>query len=485
MTEGNVYDRLSDPVAFTVFIITLLFPVGIGLYALLRTRNQTDFFLGGRSMNAFVVGLSAVSSGRSSWLVLGLSGMAYMSGVGAVWAIVGYIGAEIWQFLHMGKRLRTETFRMDSLTLPDYFESRFNDKSGVLRTAGVVIIALFITAYVAAQFNAGAKSLSTALDISFPIALLISGFLIMVYMVLGGYVAVAYNDVARALIMLAGLVVLPIAGLINIGGTAALMEILTAISPAHLDLFSLGAGAIIGFVGIGLGSPGQPHIVVRYMSVKDPKLLNYSAIAGTIWNIILGAGAICIGLIGRAIIPQQSGLPGEDPEMVYLALSSSYFGPVLYGLLVGGVFAAILSTADSQLLVVASTFVRDLYEKIIAKKRVISEKRKLYLSRVVVLLSGILAMLLAYTAQDLVFWLVLFAWGGLGASFGPALILSLFWKKTTRLGVLAGMIAGTTITIVWWLFLKDATGVYELIPAFFGAAAVTIGVSLGSRERAG
>lgn len=478
----NIYDKLSNPLALSVFLITLLFPVGVGLLAVLKTRSQSDFFIGGRAMNSFVVGLSAVSSGRSSWLVLGLSGVAYVSGTSAIWAIVGYIVVEAWQFVYLGRKLRKDTQAMDSITLLDYFESRFNDKSGLLRITGVIIIGIFITAYVAAQFNAGAKSLSTALNLSFILSLVISGLLIMVYMVLGGYVAVAYNDVVRAIIMLTGLVVLPVIAIIQIGGLAILNDMLHGLNPAYLDPFSLGAGAIIGFLGIGLGSPGQPHIVVRYMSIADPMKLKYSAIYGTFWNIVLGLGAICIGLVGRILIPDINSLPDSDPEMIYLVLSSEYFGPVMYGLLVGGVFAAILSTADSQLLVVASTFARDFYEKVIAGKREIDEKKKLYLSRLVVVVSGIIALCLAYIAQDLVFWLVLFAWGGLGAAFGPALILSLFWKRATKAGIFTGMTAGAVITIVWRLWLKETTGIYELIPGFIAAFLLIVFISLLTKE---
>ena len=219
------------------------------------------------------------------------------------------------------------------------------------------------------------------------------------------------------------------------------------------------------------------------MSIDDPARLKYSAIFGTCWNIILGIGAVSIGLIGRILVPDPVRLPGEDPEMIYLVLSSDYFGPVLYGLLVGGVFAAILSTADSQLLVVASTFVRDLYEKVIARKRDIGEKQKLCLSRVVVILSGLLALVLAYMAEELVFWLVLFAWGGLGAAFGPALIMSLFWKGSTKEGIAAGMITGAMISIGWYLWLKEPTGIYELIPAFPGSLLVIVAVSLATRSK--
>lgn len=481
----SVYEQLVHPAALTVFLLTLFLPIIVGFLSLRRTRSQSDFFVGGRAMNRVVVALSAVSSGRSSWLVLGVSGMAYTLGVGAVWAILGYTLVELAQFLTVGVRLRRETQRHDSLTLLDYLESRHVDPGHAIRLTGAVIITLFITAYVSAQFFAGAKTLSSALDLPFAACLLLSAALIVVYMVLGGYVAVAYNDVVRAVIMLVGLVVLPVTALAALGGVGTLRDLLAGLDPAYLDPWALGLGAIVGFVGIGLGSPGQPHILVRYMSIDDPRNLRDAAAIGTAWNVVLGLGAVAIGLIGRAIVPAAESLPEGDPEMVYLVLSARAFHPALYGLLVGGIFAAILSTADSQLLVVSSTFARDVYEKILGSGAGSDEARKLRLSRVVVVVSGVVALVLAWLAQDLVFWLVLFAWGGLGASLGPALILSLYWSRTTRGAVVAGMVTGTVITIAWKLWLKEVTGLYELIPAFFGSWAVIVGVSLvaGRRDR--
>lgn len=474
----EVYDKLTHPVAFVIFLLTLFLPVFVGFITLRRTKNQADFFVGGRAMDKFVVALSAVSSGRSSWLVLGVSGMAYMLGTGAVWAVVGYITAEMFQFIYIGRKLRAQTEVYQSITLLDYFESKFNDKRQLIRITGAIIITIFITAYVAAQFNAGAKSLSTGLNISFMFALILSGILVIVYMVLGGFVAVAYNDVVRALILILGLVIFPAYGLIKIGGFDLMLESLLRLNPALVDPFSLSFGMIIGFLGIGLGSPGQPHIVIRYMSIDDPDRLRLSAVIGTFWNVVMGWGAVFIGLIGRILIPAVEKLPGEDSEIIYLVLSSEFFSPVLYGLLIGGIFAAILSTADSQLLVVASTFVRDVYEKIFKKGSVIPESQKLKLSRIVVILSGILALVMAYLAQDLIFWLVLFAWGGLGASIGTALIFSLYWKKTNTYGIVAGMITGTLVTILWKRFLSESTGIYELIPGFILSALAIISVSL-------
>ncbi|MBN1893888.1 sodium/proline symporter, partial [bacterium] len=248
------------------------------------------------------------------------------------------------------------------------------------------------------------------------------------------------------------------------------MKVLHGLNPAFIHPLSLGTGALIGFLGIGLGSPGQPHIIVRYMSIRDAAQLKLSAVIGTFWNVVLAWGAVCIGLVGRAMIPDPGGLPQSDPEMVYLVLASRFFSPIVYGLIVGGIFAAILSTVDSQLLVVASTGVRDFYEKIFRQKERLTEDKKLRLSRLVLVFCGVLSVLLALLAKDLIFWLVLFAWGGLGASIGTSLIFSLYWKKTHPLGVVAGMVSGTLITILWKLFLKESTGLYELIPAFSGAA---------------
>jgi len=479
----SIYDKLSHPAALLVFCLTLFLPVLIGYLTRNKAKNRSDYFIGGRAMDKVVVALSAVSSGRSSWLVLGVSGMAFTLGVGAVWAVVGYITAEMFQFVYIGRKLRVQTEKFQSLTLLDYFESRFNDKSSAIRITGAVIILIFLTAYVAAQFNAGAKSLSIALGIPILPSLVVSGTLVLIYMVMGGYIAVAYNDVVRAVVLILGLVIFPVYGLIKIGGVKALLQTLSALNPALIDPVSLGFGVILGFVGIGLGSPGQPHIVVRYMSIDDPDKLRISAVIGTFWNVIMGWGAVIIGLLGRAVFQSLDQLPDKDPEMVYLALASDYFGPVLYGLIIGGIFAALLSTADSQLLIVASTFVRDIHEKIFCKEKTYNEAQKLRLSRMVVVLSGILSLILAYFARDLVFWLVLFAWGGLGASFGTALIFSLYWEKTTKHGIVAGMITGTVVTVVWKLFLKTPTGIYELIPAFFLACAAIFVVSLLFRRR--
>ena len=473
--------NLQNPLAMGVFLFTLLLPVLVGMLTLKRMRSQADFLVGGRRMGRFAVALSAVSSGRSSWLILGVSGLAYTKGVSAIWAVVGYILVELFQFLFIGVRLRRECGRQNSLTLVDYFASRFGNDLR-LRWVGALVMAVFLTAYVSAQFNAAAKSLAEAVQIDTFWALLLSAVLTLAYMLMGGFVAVVYNDMVRAFLMLFALLIFPLVGLFSIGGLDALLLDLKNVDASLVDPCALSFGTMIGYVGIGLGSPGQPHIVTRYISINDEDGLRLAAVIGTIWNVLLAWGAIFIGLIGRGLFSQVESLPQGDPERVYLVLAGHFFGPVLYGLMVGGVFAAILSTADSQLLVVASNVVRDIYECVFCHGKELSEKRRLLLSRLVVLIAGTFAVFAAWYAEDLVFWLVLFAWGGLGAAFGPALIFSLWWSRTAATGVLAGFLVGPAVVIVWKLWLKETTGLYELIPGFLLSSLAVIIFSLVSSK---
>lgn len=461
------YHLLGDPLALTVFVLTLVMPVLVGLLAMKKTRSQADYLIGGKSMSTLVVALSAVSSGRSSWLVLGVSGIAFSKGISAVWAVVGYILIELFQFVTIGRRLRNFCEGRDTQTILDYYEQRYDDQKHHIRKIGAVIILIFMTAYVSAQFNAGAKALGQALDWPFGWALLVSVLMVLIYMVLGGFVAVAYNDVVRAFVMIIGLILFPVIGLWKIGGFSILIDSLNALNPVLVDPVSLGWGGLIGFLGIGLGSPGQPHIVIRYMAIRQAKSLPLASLWATFWNVAMGWGAVFIGLIGRAMLGDAAALPGGDQEMVYLVLAAQFFGPLLYGLIIGGIFAAILSTADSQLLVVSSTLVRDVWQKIFSRGENLNETAKVRLNRLTVVGAGLAAFLMAWLAQDYVFYLVLFAWGGLGASFGSTLIMSLYWPGTRRGGVIAGMIAGTAVTIIWKIWLSARTGVYELIPAFF------------------
>lgn len=473
--SANIYTLIS----FIVYILLILL---IGVFSSrYSSKGLNEFFLGGRKMNKFVVALSAVASGRSSWLLIGLTGMAFTYGLGAFWAFIGYSIAEFFMFLYAAPKLRRQTAANHDLTIPDYFESRFNDKTKLLRWLSVIIIIVFMTAYISAQFVGGGKAFSASFNVTPSIGILITAGIVLLYTLLGGFLAVSLTDVIQALFMLFALIALPIIVISEMGGFTSLFSKL-AYAPALLDPFAIGTGVIIGFAGIGLGSPGNPHILVRYMSIDDPKKLKFSAYVGTFWNLIMGFSAMFIGLIGRAYFTNASHLPGGDAENLFPYLAQLHLHPILFGIVIASILAAIMSTADSMLLVCASAIIRDIYQKIINPGRHLSDKELVLMSRIIIVAIVLLALIVGFIGSDLVFWLVLFAWGGLGAAFGPPIILALFWSKTNRNGAAAGMISGMITVIIWnqTPFLKSM--IYELIPAFFISFILTIIVSLITQQ---
>lgn len=474
----------ANPYAILSFVGYLIILTLIGIFsAKFSSRGIGEFFLAGRKMNRFVVALSAVVSGRSAWLLLGVTGMAYVRGLSALWACAGYIVVELLLFLFLAPRLRRQTEEMDALTLPDYFETRFYDTSGLLRIVSVVIIFIFMIAYVAAQFKAGGKAFSSGFGLSELEGLLLTAGIVLVYTILGGFLAVSITDLVQAIFMIIALVAVPVIAIVQFGGWVPVASQLGSSLPAALDPLALSFGVFLGFVGIGLGSPGNPHILVRYMSIQDPKQLKVSAVVGTVWNIIMAGGAVLIGVVGRVYFPTPDMLLNSDPENLFPSLAHQLLSPFFFGLVVAAIFAAIMSTADSQLLVASSSLVRDVYQKMWRKHVDLSQRYLVALSRILVLGLVLAAVLLAILGADWIFWLVLFAWGGLGASFGPTIILSLFWKRTTKWGVLAGLVSGTLITIVWKSSATLSAHLYELVPAFTLSFVLTIAVSLATYRR--
>ncbi|MFH2010496.1 MAG: sodium/proline symporter [bacterium] len=474
------------------FVVYLCVIIGVGLAARrFSSRGIGEFFLGGRRLGTFVVATSAVVSGRSAWLLLGVTGMAYARGASAVWTVVGYIVAELFSFAYLGRRLRRETERSGDLTVPDFFASRFGG-AVFLRVVTATIILVFMVAYVAAQIRAGGKALSASflhpagyeltlggLGLSLDavtVGALITAVIILAYTVTGGYAAVAINDAIQAVVMLTALVVVPVVAALR--HPTGVIETLAVLSPTLLDPFALGAGALIGFLGIGLGSPGNPHILVRYMSIRDPRALARAAFWGTLWNVVMAWGALWIGLVGRAHVPGSLDLPKADPEAIYPVVASMHLPAWAFGLVVASIFAAILSTADSQLLVAASCVVRDLGQQTLARGRALSQRRLVAWSRAAVLVLLAAAVVLGIAVPGLIFTLVLFAWAGLGASFGPPLLCALYWRRTSRWGVLAGLLSGTLVTVVWKITPALKGMVYELVPAFAVSMALTVAVSL-------
>lgn len=469
-------------VAFLVYL-ALLVAIGVGS-ARFSSAGLSEFFLGGRKVNRVVVALSAVVSGRSSWLLLGVTGMAFTRGASALWAVTGYTVVEALLFLFYAPRLRRFSERHDSLTLPDFFADRFGD-SGALRVVLAAVILVFMVAYVAAQFVGGGKAIGASFGLAPSVGILITAGIVLGYTVLGGFMAVSLTDTVQAVFMLFALLVLPWIAIAELGGWGAMTAELATLDPGLPDPLALSVGAGLGFVGIGLGSPGNPHILVRYMSIRSARQLRFAALVGTTWNVLMGAGAVLIGMAGRAWIHDVAMLPQADPENLFPVLAQQHLPAVLFGVVVAAIFAAIMSTADSQLLVAASTVVRDVYEKVIRRGRPLSQRALVVLSRLVVTGIVLLALVLGWLADDLVFWLVLFAWAGLGAALGPTSILALFWPRTTRAGVFAGLTAGTLTTFIWYFTPTLKQSLYELIPAFAAGLLATVVVSLLTEPPAG
>jgi sodium/proline symporter len=402
----------------------------------------------------------------------------FFMGAAAVWSVVGYITVEMFLFIFYARRLRRFSETYDCITVPDFFARRFNDKSGVLRIVLVLIILIFMVSYVSAQFVAGGKAFAASFQINQTQGVLLTAGIVLFYTMLGGFMAVSLTDMIQGVFMIFALVMLPVIAITDRGGFSQVIYELNFLDPQYLDPLALSIGMAVGFVGIGLGSPGNPHIVARYMSIKDPEQLRYSAVVGTIWNVIMAWGALFIGLVGRVYFPDVTLLPGSDTENLYPTLAQQHLHPILFGMVIASIFAAIMSTADSQLLVAASSLVRDFYEKVLNRNRKVSQKKLVIYSRAMVFVLVLISLGLGLLAQRQIFWLVLVAWAGLGAALGPTSILALYWKRTTRTAVLLAMILSTILTIFWFYTpdLKDF--IYELVPAFVISMLVTIFVSL-------
>lgn len=478
--------------AFVLYLAVILVIGAVA--AKYHTGSTDDFFIGGRKMNQWVVAISAVASGRSAWLILGLSGIAYKLGVSACWAVVGYILAELFLFAFLGKRLRRFTQSRDVVTIPGFLEERFDDRRHWVCAAATVIVAFFFFVYIAAQLMGGGKALGETFGMPDIYGVLLTAGIVLLYTALGGFVAVSWTDVVQAGMMILALVVLPIVAFVHLGGPGAVFAQLAAseFGVKGLDAWALGLGGIVGFIGIGLGSPGNPHILVRYMSVSDPRRLRKAALVGTVWNVVMAWGAVFAGLAARAIIesrpdlslPLKAGAP--DFEKGFVILAGEIMHPVLFGFVTAAIFAAIMSTIDSQLLVISSSISRDFYKRIFSGTA--SEKTLLLVSRASVACVLIAAILLGSAAKETVFWLVLFAWAGLGAAIGPVMLLSIYWRRMTLPGALAGIATGTAATIGWKLawqkcawFKAHMLIKYELVPGFLLALLAIVLVSLLTR----
>jgi sodium/proline symporter len=469
--------------AFVVYLIVLVI---VGLLTIRLTKTLADFVLAGRRLGPWVAAISAKASSESGWLLIGLPGQAFAQGFTAFWVSLGVVGGTFFNWTAMARRLRRITEIFNSVTIPEYLEERFDDgRSHGLRILSAVIITLFMTAYVAAQFVASGKALSTAFDISYFQGALIGAAVILCYTMMGGLFAVAWTDLIQGMLMVGALVILPVAGIVKIGGFEEMISRLS--EGPGTDFISLAGGrtglpllaAVVGMLGIGLGYPGQPHVLVRFMAIRTPRDVRKGTLITTIWSLLSLYGAVVVGLAARAYLTTNPG----DPERVMPLLAIEVLPAWLAGVMIAAAMAAMMSTADSMLLVATSSIVQDFYHKLFGER--VSETKLVRVSRLVTLAIGVVAFVLALSQDPnatggVVFWLVLFAWGGLGASFGPLLILSLYWKRVTRAGAYAGIASGALTVLVWHYVPALSSALYELVPAFFVSLAAVYLVSLAT-----
>lgn len=464
----------------TLFSLGLYFTamLGIGLYAYRKsTSDVAGYMLGGRSLSPSVAALSAGASDMSGWMLMGLPGAMYISGVSSLWIAIGLVVGAFLNYLIVAPRLRTYTeVANDSITLPDFFENRFNDKSRMLRVVSSVVIVVFFTLYTSSGIVAGGKLFESSFGINYEVGLYVTAGVVVAYTLFGGFLAVSLTDFVQGCIMFVALVLVPIVAIGEVGGISELHTSISAINPALLDVFSgVSLIGIISALAWGLGYFGQPHIIVRFMAIRSIKDIPAARRIGMSWMIVSIIGAMATGFAGIAYVA-KTGLQLDDAETIFIVLSQILFSPLIAGFLLAAILAAIMSTISSQLLVTSSSLTEDFYKTFLHRDA--SEKQQVLVGRIAVFLVALVAIYLAYDRNSSILSLVSNAWAGFGAAFGPVVIGSLFWKEMTRNAALAGMITGA-LTVLLWIYVPITINgqslssvMYELVPGFILCSSV-------------
>ncbi len=456
------------------FLVYLLAVFAIGLVAYKRTRDLSDYILGGRRLGSLVSALSAGASDMSGWLLLGLPGLIYSEGLKGLWLALGLLLGTFLNWQIVAKKLRVFSYHFDnSLTIPEYLERRFFDDTGILRTISALMILFFFTIYTSSGLVAGGKLFNSVFGVPYIYAMGIGAATILIYTFLGGFLAVSWTDAFQALLMLFTLIVVPILAFSTHG-----LDFSNGIDDGFFDIFRDKDGnfysvfSLISLLAWGLGYFGQPHILARFMATDSLRDVEKAKVIGTSWTGLSLAGAILVGVAGA--IHFSTSL--ADPEKVFIFLVRDFMHPLISGICLAGILAAIMSTADSQLLVSASALTEDFYRARFRPEA--SEKELILIGRLTVLLVSLVAIFLARDPSSKVLDMVAYAWAGFGASFGPALILSLFWKEMTRPGAMAGILTGGLTVIVWRNLHGGIFELYEMVPGFFISTVAIIIFSL-------
>lgn len=469
---------------FAPLLIYVLALIGIGIFSRRESFSIEGYYAAGKKLRYWIISFSTNATGESSWLLLGLTGMGYAIGIHAIWVIIGEVLGVAICWIFLARRFKVYTDKYKSITVPDYLEDRFDDRKHILRIVSAVILITMVTSYVAAQLTASGKAFKAFLDVDFVTGTIIGLIIVLIYTVVGGLKAVAHADFFHGLLMLLGLIVLPVVALVHTGGIGGMLSSLETIDPDALKLFgSYGIGiegivSVVGFLGIGLAFMCSPQISVRFIAARNQSEIKRGKYIAILFILFADTGAVLAGMAGRVLYPSLS-----DQETILPVLSSELFPAFITGIFIVIVLAAIISTVDSLLILLSSSVVRDVYQKIF--KPDASQKQIVLLGKIMTVVIGLSAFLFSLSENRLIFWFVLFAWAGIGSAFCPVIILSLFWKKITRAGAIAGMVSGFLISITWVLVFKESTGLYEMVPGFIGSFIIIYLVSLLSKPPAG
>ena len=478
--------------AIAIYLIAML---GVGVWFAKRNNSVDDFYLGGRKLGPFVTAMSAEASDMSSWLLMGLPGVAYLTGLAeASWTAIGLAVGTYINWLIVARRIRRYSHRLDAITVPQFFSKRWGDERNLLSAIAAVVIIIFFVPYLASGFSACGKLFASLFGVEYITAMLISAAVIVIYTVMGGFLAASFTDLIQSIIMTVALVVVLGFGVVNAGGMGAVLDNARSMA-GYLSLSNIHDPAtggsnpyslltICSLLAWGLGYFGMPHILLRFMAIEEEKKLTLSRRVATVWVVISMGVAIIIGVVGNGMTKAGAMEQLADAETIIVRIASligehGVLAALVAGVILAGILAATRSTADSQLLAASSSVSQNLAVEFFHLK--ISGKKSVFVARATMVGVSLLAAFLARDPDSSVFRVVSFAWAGFGAAFGPTVLFALFWKRSTKWGALAGMIAGGAMVFIWKYLIAPMGGawaIYELLPAFIVASVAIVVVSL-------
>ena len=492
----------------------MLIVIGIGVfYAKRSNKSSEDYFIGGRTLGPWVAAMSAEASDMSGWLLMGLPGVAYWCGLAdAFWTAIGLAIGTYVNWLIVAKRLRNySAISGNAITIPDFFSNRFHEKKKVILGISSVFILVFFTVYAASCFVTCGKLFSTLFGFDYHWMMIIGAAFVVVYTLIGGFLAESVSDFMQAIVMIGALCIMVIVGVVNAGGIGAVMEnakdipgffsitnianpevgadgmqIVENGKPLFGPASNYGVLTMFSMLAWGLGYFGVPQVLLRFMAIRKPDEIKRSRRIATVWVVISLGVAVFIGIIGRALMAtNETLLTKGGAENVFIEMATSYLPPIIAGVIMAGILAATISSSDSYLLIAASSVSKNIYQGIIKKDKEVDDKKVMWLSRIVLVLIAIIGAVIAWDENSVIFSIVSFAWAGFGATFGPIMLFSLFWKRTSRAGAIAGMISGAATVFIWKLVLNPIGGIfgiYELLPAFIVSCIAIVVASLLSKE---